>query len=175
MTAGSACVYTLPTARTLGEADMAGSKSTGVDEALVNKIKEVLVDAKVDVDKVHVDKPGGGTLGGSSTATNLAKLMNLATDRINSTLSETSDALIDFVDGLDNAVRAVKNADEEAEDAFRNQLTSAVDTISKPFFENLMKDDRPDMPGIQLPFFPLSPETLQEIASRSEFGQDKED
>lgn len=153
---------------------MAGPRSTGVNETLVNTIKEVLTDAKVEVDKVHVDKPGSGTLGGSSTAETLESLMNRATDRINSTLSETSDALIKFVDGLDSAVRAVKNADEEAEVAFRDQMTSAVEMINQPFFENLMKDDRPNMPGFQLPFFPLSPEALQEIASRSEFGQDQE-
>lgn len=153
---------------------MAGPQSTGVDEAMVNKIKGVLVDSKVDVDKVHVDRPTPGTLGGSQTAESLESLMNRATDRITSTLSETSDALIAFVDGLDSAVRAVKDADEEAEAAFRTKMTSAVDLISKPFFENLVKDDRPDMPGFQMPFFPLPPDVLQEIASRSEFGQDKE-
>jgi flagellar hook-basal body complex protein FliE len=151
---------------------MAGPQSTGVDEALVTRMKNVLMDVKVDVDSVHVDKPSKGSVGGSQTAETLESLMNRATDRINSTLSETSDALIKFVDGLTNAVDAVKNADEEAEAAFRNKLSSAVDTISKPFFENLVKDDRPNMPGFQLPFIPLTPEQLQEIASRSEFGQD---
>jgi len=153
---------------------MAGPQSTGVDETLVNKIKQVLIDSKVDVDKVHVDKPAAGHLGGSQTADSLAGLVNLATERINSALSETSDALIKFVDGLDNAVRAVKDADEEAEDAFARQMNAAVNLVEKPFFENLAKDDRPDMPGFQMPFFPLSPDVLQEIASRSEFGQDQE-
>ena len=153
---------------------MAGPQSTGVDETLVNKIKQVLIDSKVDVDKVHVDKPPAGHLGGSQTADSLAGLVNLATERINSTLSETSDALIMFVDGLDNAVRAVKDADEQARANFTRQMDDAVDLFRKPFFENLVKDDRPDMPGIQLPFFPLSPDVLQEIASRSEFGQDEE-
>ena len=151
---------------------MAGPQSTGVDEALVTRMKNVLMDVKVDVDAVHVDKPTKGSLGGSQTAETLESLMNRATDRINSTLSETSDALIKFVDGLTNAVDAVKNADEEAEAAFHTKLTSAVDMISKPFFENLVKDDRPGMPGFQLPFIPLTPEQLQEIASRSEFGQE---
>ncbi|SDK26969.1 hypothetical protein SAMN05428985_103325 [Nocardioides sp. YR527] len=153
---------------------MAGPQSSGVDETLVNKIKQVLIDSKVDVDKVHVDKPATGHLGGSQTADSLAGLVNLATERINSTLSETSDALIKFVDGLDSAVRAVKDADEDARADFRRLMDDAVVLIRKPFFENLVKDDRPDMPGIQLPFFPLSPDALQEIASRSEFGQDKE-
>ncbi|MER7299617.1 hypothetical protein ABTX24_08185 [Nocardioides sp. NPDC127514] len=169
-------VFTLwaPHAHTLGEADMAGPQSTGVDETLVNKIKQVLIDSKVDVDKVHVDKPAAGHLGGSQTADSLAGLMNVATERINSTLSETSDALIKFVDGLDNAVRAVKDADEGARADATRLMDDAVGLIRKPFFENLVKDDRPDMPGIQLPFFPLSPDALQEIASRSEFGQDKD-
>lgn len=153
---------------------MAGARSTGVNETLVNTIKDVLTDAKVEIDKVHVDKPGSKALGGSATASTLEGLMNRATDRINSAMSETSNALIKFVDGLDDAVRAVKDADEEAEEAFSNNMTLAVDMIDQPFFDNLMKDDRPNMPGIQLPFFPLSPEALQEIASRSEFGQDQE-
>ncbi|MFJ9387414.1 hypothetical protein ACIRON_01245 [Nocardioides sp. NPDC101246] len=153
---------------------MAGSGSTGVDEAKVNKIKQVLMDAKVDIDKVHVDKPPAGTLGGSQSADSLGGLMHRATERITSALSETSDALIDFVDGLDAALRAVKDADEQAENAFHTKLDSAVAGIRQPFFENLVKDDRPDVPGIQIPFIPLPPELLQEIASRSEFGQNQE-
>ncbi|MFJ2758317.1 hypothetical protein ACIO3S_22145 [Nocardioides sp. NPDC087217] len=154
---------------------MAGASSTGVNETLVNTIKDVLTDAKVEIDAVHVERPGSKALGGGATAATLESLMNRATDRINSAMSETSNALIMFVDGLDAAVRAVKDADEEAEQAFRNKMTSAVEMIDEPFFNNLMKDDRPNMPGFQLPFFPLSPEALQEIASRSEFGQDQED
>lgn len=153
---------------------MAGSGSTGVNETLVNKIKQVLMDAKVDVDKVHVDKPKAGTMGGSETADSLSGLVNIATDRINSALSQTSNALIDFVDGLDAAVRAVKDADEEAKVAFSDKMDSAVKSIDQPFFDNLIKDDRPDVPGFQIPFIPLTPEQLQEIVSRSEFGQDQE-
>lgn len=159
--------------RTLGEADVAGSHSTGVNEALVNKIKQVLTEAKDDVYKAHVDKPGSGNLGGSASGETLEKLMNLATERINSTLSQTNTALIDFIDGLDNAVRAVRDADEEAEAAFRTQLTSAVDQINKPFFENLGKDGRLNLPDFQLPFFPSS-EALETAASRAELGQDQE-
>lgn len=153
---------------------MAGSGSTGVNEALVNKIKQVLMDAKVDIDKVHVEKPAAGTLGGSQTADSLSGLVNRATERITSALSETSDALINFVDGLDAAMKAVKNADEQARTAFSTKMDAAVAGISQPFFENLVKDDRPDMPGFQIPFVPLPSELLQEIASRSEFGQDQE-
>lgn len=151
---------------------MAGA-STGVDEALVNKIKQVLMDSKDDLYKVHVDKPGAGTLGGSATANRLETLMSRATDRINSTLSETNEALVNFVDGLDEAMRAVKNADADAATAFR-KMDAAADLISKPFFENLMKDDRLNLPDIPLPFFPISGETLEELASRSEYGQDQE-
>lgn len=153
---------------------MAGSGSTGVNEALVNKIKQVLMDAKVDIDKVHVEKPAAGTLGGSQTADSLSGLVNRATERITSALSETSDALINFVDGLDAAMKAVKNADEQARTAFSTKMDAAVAGISQPFFENLVKDDRPDMPGFQIPFVPLPSELLQEIASRSEFGQNQE-
>lgn len=152
---------------------MAGPKSTGLNEAVVNRIKDVLMESKDEIYKVHVDKPAANTLGGSATASRLEKLMNLATERINSTLSETNEALVNFVDGLDDAVRAVKNADADAEKAFR-KLDTAADLISKPFFENLMKDDRLNLPDIPLPFFPISGETLEEIASRAEYGQNQE-
>jgi len=152
---------------------MAGSESTGVDEAMVNRIKGVLMESKDELYKVHVDKPSASSLGGSDTAGRLEKLMNRATDRINSTLSETNEALVNFVDGLDAAVRAVKDADADAATAFK-KLDTAADLISKPFFENLTKDDRLNLPDVPLPFFPISGETLEEIASRSEYGQNRE-
>lgn len=154
---------------------MADPQSTGVDETLVNRIKQVLMDSKDEVYKVHVDKPGSGHLGGSGSGKNLETLMNLATERINSTLSETNQALVKFVDGLDDAVRSVKDADEKAGDEFRRLMHDAEGLISKPFFENLVKDKRLNLPEVNLPFFPLSTEALEEIASRSEYGQDQED
>lgn len=154
---------------------MAGPQSTGVDETLVNRIKQVLMASKDEVYKVHVDKPGASQLGGSASAQKLETLMNLATERINSTLSETNQALVKFVDGLDDAVRAVKDADEEAKDAFHKLMDDAEDLIRKPFFENLVKDKRLNLPEVNLPFFPLSAEALEEIASRSEYGQGQED
>ncbi|MBG6094181.1 hypothetical protein [Nocardioides luteus] len=152
---------------------MAGSKSTGVDETLVNRIKDVLMEAKDEVYKVHVDKPAAGSLGGSGTGERLEKLMNRATDRINSTLSETNEALVNFVDALDDAVRAIKDADEDSAAAIR-KLDAGAELIDKPFFENLTKDERLNLPDIPFPFFPLSGETLEEIASRSEYGQNQE-
>lgn len=152
---------------------MAGPRTTGADEAVVNRIKAVLMESKDEIYKVHVDKPAAESLGGSATAGRLEKLMNRATDRINSTLSETNEALVNFVDGLDDAVREAKQADADAATAFR-KLDTAADLIRKPFFENLMKDDRLNLPDIPLPFFPLSGETLEEIASRSEYGQNRE-
>ena len=152
---------------------MAGPQSTGVNETLVNRIKEVLMDSKDEVYSVHVDAPASGALGGSQTAERLELLMNRATERINSTLSETNAALVDFVDGLDAAVRAVKNADADAEVAFNRKMGSAIDMINRPFFDNLSKDDRLNLPGAPMPFFPLSPEALERIASRSEYGQDQ--
>ena len=150
---------------------MAGPRSTGVNEALVNKIKQVLMDSKDELYGIHVDKPGQGALGGSATATRLEGLMNRATDRINSTLAETNGALVKFVDALDEAVRAVKDADADAATAFNSKVTSAVDAIHQPFFDNLMKDDRLNLPDAPLPFMPLSSDTLERIASRSEYGQ----
>ncbi|MEU0264630.1 hypothetical protein [Nocardioides sp. NPDC006303] len=152
---------------------MTGSRSTGVNKPLVNKIKQVLIDDTVKVDKIHVDKPGAGALGGSQTGEALETLMNLATERINSALSETSKAMVAFVDGLDDAVRAVEDADEEARTAFQNHMTAAVDLISQPFFDNLARDARLNLPDINLPFFP-DLGALEEAATRSKFGQDEE-
>ncbi|MEU0312814.1 hypothetical protein [Nocardioides sp. NPDC006273] len=132
------------------------------------------MDSKDEVYKIHVDKPAAGKLGGSASAQGLEGLMNVATERINSTLSETNQALVNFVDGLDDAVRAVKNADQDAARDSRNLMDEAESLISKPFFENLVKDDRLNLPDIPLPFFPLSAEALEQIASRSEYGQDQE-
>ncbi|MFI5622546.1 hypothetical protein ACIA03_03685 [Nocardioides sp. NPDC051685] len=169
-------VFTLwvPQRTSLGEADMAGPQSTGVDETLVNRIKQVLMDSKDEIYKVHVDKPTSGHLGDSASARGLETLMNVATERINSTLSETNQALVMFVDGLDEAARAIKDADDQAAADLRKQMYEAENLIKKPFFENLAKDKRLNLPDVQLPFFPLSTEALEEIASRSEYGQDQE-
>lgn len=153
---------------------MAGPQSTGVNETLVSRIKQVLMDSKDEVYKVHVDKPASGNLGGSASAQKLEGLMNVATERINSTLSETNQALVNFVNGIDDAVRAVKDADQDAAKDFRNLMHEAEGLISKPFFENLVKDGRLNLPDVPMPFFPLSNEALEEIASRSEYGQDQE-
>jgi hypothetical protein len=153
---------------------MAGPQSTGVDETKVNRIKQVLMDSKDEVYKIHVDKPASGNLGGSASAQKLEALMTVATERINSTLSETNQALVNFVDGLDDAVRAVKDADQDAAKNVRTLMYEAEALISKPFFENLVKDDRLNLPDVPLPFFPLSTEALEEIASRSEYGQNRE-
>ncbi|EGD45523.1 hypothetical protein NBCG_00152 [Nocardioidaceae bacterium Broad-1] len=158
---------------TLGRLAMTGSRSTGVNKPLVNKIKQVLIDDTVKIDKIHVDKPSAGALGGSRTGETLEALMNLATDRINSALSETSKAMVAFVDGLDDAVRFVEDADEDAKVAFEKGLVAAVDLISQPFFDNLAKDARLNLPDINLPFFP-DLGALEEAATRAKFGQDEE-
>lgn len=150
---------------------MTGSRSTGVNKPLVNRIKQVLIDDTVELDKTHVDKPAAGSLGASRTGQTLEILMSLATERINSTLSETSKAMVAFVDGLDDAVRAIEDADEQAKTDFDNLMTEGVDLISQPFFDNLAKDARLNLPDINLPFFP-DLGALEEAATRAKFGQD---
>ena len=150
---------------------MTGSRSTGVDKALVNKIKEVLIDDTVVIDKIHVDKPAPGSLGGSQTADALETLMALATERINSTLSQTSKAMVAFCDGLDDAVRAIENADQDAATEATKLMDEGLDLVKQPFFENLAKDARLNLPDINLPFFP-DLGALEEAATRGKFGQD---
>ncbi|TQL66640.1 hypothetical protein FB381_0504 [Nocardioides albertanoniae] len=152
---------------------MTGSRSTGANKALVNRIKEVLIDDTVKIDQVHVDKPATGSLGGSATGQALERLMNVATDRINSTLSETSRALVNFVDGLDDAVRAVEGADEKAASDAERLMNQGVGTISQPFFDNLMKDARLNLPDIDAPFLPNFG-AVEEAVTRGKFGQNNE-
>lgn len=153
---------------------MTGSRSTGVDKTWVNRIKEVLIDDTVELDKIHVDKPPSGSLGGSQTGQALERLMNVATERINSTLSETSKAMVAFVDGLDDAVRAIENADSDAAADAEKLMNQGVGVISQPFFDNLAKDARIDLPDVNLPFFPDFG-AVEEAITRAKFGQDNED
>lgn len=151
---------------------MTGSRSTGVDEALVNRIKEVLIDDTVTLDQIHVDKPPAGSLGGSRTGETLELLMNLATERINSTLAQTTNAVVDLVDGLTDAANAIKNADDEAAVNATKLMNNGVDTINQPFFENLAKDTRLNLPDINLPFLP-DLGAVEEAVTRGKFGQDE--
>lgn len=151
---------------------MTGSRSTGVDEALVNRIKEVLIDDTVTLDQIHVDKPRAGSLGGSRSGQALELLMNLATERINSTLAQTTNAVVDLVDGLTDAANAIKNADDEAAVNATKLMNHGVDTINQPFFENLAKDTRLNLPDINLPFLPDFG-AVEEAVTRGKFGQDE--
>src|SRR4051794_37637756 len=74
-------------------------KETKVDQDVVDGMKNVLVEMKVDVDQVRASTPRAGLLGQGATGESLKSQLDLASERINSTLSHLSDALIKFYDG----------------------------------------------------------------------------
>ncbi|MBC7279172.1 hypothetical protein [Nocardioides sp.] len=142
-------------------------KETKVDQAAVDSMKNMLVDMKVDVDKLRVETPRAGLLGQGASGESLKSQMDVASDRINATLSHLSDALIKFYEGTDRAAKEMTGADEDA-GAWGRAMADGVEMVSQPLALNVGKDDRPDALPLPLPFLPVSPELLQEMQSRAE-------
>ncbi|MGH3350799.1 MAG: hypothetical protein ACRDPS_09060 [Nocardioides sp.] len=130
-------------------------------------MKNMLVEMKVDVDKVRAETPRAGLLGQGASGESLKSQLDLASERINSTLSHLSDALIKFYDGTDRAAKELTGVDEEA-GAWGRAMTAGVAMVSQPLSLNLGKDDRPDALPIPIPFLPVPPGLLQEMQSRAE-------
>lgn len=146
---------------------MGSGKETKVDQEVVDSMKNMLVEMKVDVDKLRVETPRAGLLGQGATGESLKTQLDLASERISTTLSHLSDGLIKFYDGTDRAAKEMTDADEEAGDWGR-AMAAGVAMVSQPFSMNLGKDDRPEAAPIPIPFLPIPPELLQEMQSRAE-------
>lgn len=146
---------------------MGSGKETKVDQEVVDSMKNMLVDMKVDVDKLRVEAPRAGLLGQGATGESLKTQLDLASDRISSTLSHLSDALIKFYDGTDRAAKEITGADEDAGD-WGKALAAGVAMVSQPLHMGLGKDDRPDALPLPIPFLPIPPGLLQEMHSRAE-------
>ena len=144
---------------------MGSGKETKVDQEVVDSMKNMLVDMKVDVDKLRVEAPRAGLLGQGSSGESLKSQLDLASERITSTLSHLSDALIKFYDGTDRAAKDITSADDAAGD-WGKAMAAGVAMVSQPLALNLGKDDRPDV--LPIPFLPIPPELLQEMQSRAE-------
>ena len=145
---------------------MGSGKESKVDQQVVDSMKNMLVDLKVDVDKVRVDAPRAGLLGQGASGESLKSQMDVASDRINASLSQLSDALIKFYEGTDRAAREMTGADEDA-GAWGRAMTDAVTLVSQPLSLG-RGDDRPDAAPIPIPFLPIPPEVIQEMQSRAE-------
>lgn len=157
----------------MGEAADAGSgQSIGVNYEALKELQEILALAKEAIDKPEVTAPRAGLLGMGPEGQELKELMTEATDRITSALSAGSDAIIDFDQAVRDGVRSVEDSDQQAADAFNGLISQGLRRVDQPFFENLGKDDRPDM-NVNLPFLP--PGVWQKIASRSELGDNTEE
>lgn len=146
---------------------MGDGKETRVDHDVVDSMKDMLVDMKVAVDKVRIDSPRAGLLGQGASGESLKAQLDLASQRITSTLSHLSDALIKFYDGTDRAAKEITGADEEAGDWGR-AMAAGVAMVSQPLALSMGKDDRPDAVRIPIPFVSVPPELLQEMQSRAE-------
>lgn len=146
---------------------MGSGKETKVDQEVVDSMKNMLVDMKVDVDKLRVDTPRPGLLGQGASGESLKAQLDLASERINTTLSHLSDSLIKFYDGTDRAAKEMTGADEEA-GAWGKAMAAGVAMVSQPFSMNVGKDDRPDAMPVPIPFLPIPPALLQEMQSRIE-------
>jgi hypothetical protein len=140
---------------------------TKVDQEVVDSMKNMLVDMKVDVDKLRVEVPRPGLLGQGATGESLKTQLDLASERITSTLSHLSDALIKFYEGTDRAAKEITGADVDAA-AWGRAMRDGVEMVSQPLSLNLGKDDRPDALPMPIPFLPIPPELLQEMQSRAE-------
>lgn len=154
---------------------MGSGKESKVDQQAVDSMKNMLVDLKVDVDKLRVEPPRAGLLGQGATGQSLKSQMDVASDRINASLSQLSDALIKFYEATDRAAKEMTGADEDA-GAWGRALTDAVTLVSQPLSLG-RGDDRPDAAPVPIPFLPIPPEVIQEIQSRAEIlgaspGQD---
>lgn len=146
---------------------MGSGKETKVDQEVVDSMKNMLVDMKLDVDKLRVETPRAGLLGQGASGESLKTQLDLASERITSTLSHLSDALIKFYDGTDRAAKEMTGADDEA-GAWGKAMAAGVAMVSQPLSMNMGKDDRPDALPIPIPFLPIPPELLQEMQSRAE-------
>lgn len=145
---------------------MGSGKESKVDQQVVDSMKNMLVDLKVDVDKLRVDAPRAGLLGQGASGESLKSQMDVASDRINASLSQLSDALIKFYEGTDRAAKEMTGADEDA-GAWGRAMTDAVALVSQPLSLG-RGDDRPDAAPIPIPFLPIPPEVIQEMRSRVE-------
>lgn len=146
---------------------MGSGKESKVDQQVVDNMKNMLVDMKVEVDKLRVEAPRAGLLGQGATGESLKSQMDIASDRINTTLSHLSDALIKFYDGTDRAAKAMTSADEDAA-AWGKAMAAGVALVRQPLSLNVGKDDRPEARPIPIPFLPIPPEVIQEMQSRAE-------
>lgn len=155
-----------------GGSGSGGGQSIGVNYEALKELQQILALAKEAIDKPEVIPPRAGLLGMGPEGRELVELMTEATGRINSALSAGSDAIIDFDQAVYDGVRAVEDSDQQAEDAFNGLISQGLSRVDQPFFENLGKDDRPDM-DLNVPFLP--PGVWQQFVSRSELGDDAEE
>lgn len=147
------------------------SATTGVDKHAVKKMLDVLRAANERVVLLEVSKPGAEDLGGSPSGQELLGLMEAATERIKSTLSNLSQTLNDFGDAIRAAERAVDGADEDAA-TYATKMAAGLELMDRPFFENLGKDKRVQVDDI--PLLPGLGDLLTRMGADNQFDHGQE-
>lgn len=142
--------------------------TAGVDKHTVAKMLDVLRAANERVVALEVNKPGAGELGGSPSGQELLALMEAATERIKSTLSNLSKTINDFGDAIRAAERAVNGADEDA-GTYADKMAAGLELMDRPFFENLGKDKRVQVGDI--PLLPGIGDLLTRLGADNQFDQ----
>lgn len=159
----------------------AGAGEVKVVESAVRKVQAMLGDMLVRIDILEVPEITAGAFGASANGQRLGKEVVEARNRIKSLLSNLHDGVEGLHNGLAGTVREIKGADEDAAGDFRT-LTTAMDTLNRPFFDSTGTDKRvkvdiPDGAGL-IPGFGSMAEAIeqamQEATSRSglETGSD---
>lgn len=151
---------------------MGDGRQVGVRPEIVKKILAALEDAKVEIDRATVDALPAGALGGSPQAAALFGDLHHATSKLQASLSAQSQSLIKFGQAIEDAQKAIENADEDSS-SYASVIQAAVDGVTRQFHEATGTDNRPTAPVGALAALGLGGlgSTLQQLESQAEFEQ----
>lgn len=148
-----------------------GDQAVGVREHKVKLILRALEDAHLEVDKIQVKQPSGAMLGGNAAGTALLSDMTHATKSLQLWCSYQSKALVKFGQAIEDAMKAIQNADDDSEASAR-VIQDAVDGVATRFSELTGKDVRPGAPlptNLPGPFGALG-QVVQTIESEAQWN-----
>lgn len=116
-------------------------QTSGYRPEQVAKILHVLQIAQQEADKIKIDTPPAGMLGGNAHAQALFSDMHHATKSLTLWCSTQSKSLAEFGRAIESAKRAIENADDDSE-ASANIIRNAVDGVTRDFYKLTGKDTR---------------------------------
>lgn len=145
-------------------------QTSGLNPEKVKAIIDELRIAHDEVTKITIDKPQGAMLGDNPHGVALLSDIEHATKSLDLWLSYQSKSLIQFGRALEDAMKAIQNADDDSEASAR-VIQDAVEGVTAKFSELTGKDTRPqaviptNLPG---PFGALG-QVMQTLQSEAEF------